>query len=134
MVPKPRIASRTPNWLRAIGIALGVFFLVWLPVEDVDNKQVLLLALGVSGWLTTRYYVTRKPQLVRSTLAGGIAGLTVAPLAAFLMIFKGGLHDHGFPDFAISQISAVISGMPWWLLGGLMVGFGIGLLKSYDLI
>jgi hypothetical protein len=65
--------------------------------------------------------------LLRYLIAGLLAGLAVAPLASFLMVFKTGLHGHGFPDFTPEQIVAVLHRTPIFASSGFFLGLGSGL-------
>ena len=54
----------------------------------------------------------------RRVLTSALLGFAVPVFAVFLMVFKGGLHAHGFPDFLPAQILAVLRSAPWFALGG----------------
>lgn len=122
---------KTPGWLRLAALLLGVFLLLWLPVEDTNEIQVLVASAAVSAWLALRYLV-RLPGSAKSLgkhiLVGMLAGFAVTPLALFLMAFKTGLHGHESPDFTAEQIYFVISRTPVWGFAGLLLGLGSGML------
>jgi hypothetical protein len=100
--------------------------LLWLPVEDTDEKGVLAFAATVNAWLVARHLVNLNPaaqkSLPRHILGGLLAGLAVTPVALFLMAFKTGIHGHGTPDFSAEQILAVINRTPVWGSAGLLLG------------
>ncbi len=129
--------------LRWAGILWGILFLVWLPFEDLTTTYPVLLAAGLSLWLGARaIYLTPGPspslsdeegrvpslvtakrgEAVRWFITGLRLGFVVPFIAVFLMVFKGGLHAHGFPDFVPAQISAVLRSAPWWALAGAIIG------------
>lgn len=125
------LSRRTPLWLRGTAIVLGVLTLIWLPFEDTQVTYAVLLAAGWCAWGLARVFVRRPfSGLTSSGLAGAVAGLAVAPLAVFLMVLKGGLHAHGFPDFALLQILSTLAATPWWGLAGLSSGLLAAWLKS----
>ena len=113
-------------------MALAGFSLIWLPFEDTEITYPVLLAAGWCAWLLARFFVQSAGStgLVRGALAGAVAGLAVAPLAVFLMVLKGGLHAHGFPDFALLQMRSTLATTPWWGLAGLSSGLLAGWVKS----
>lgn len=125
--------SNSPTWLRFLAFLLGVYLLLWLPVEDGNVTRVLFSAAAVNAWLALRYIVrlpaSAKNGLIRHLLVGLLAGLAVTPMALFLMAFKTGIHGHESPDFTAEQILAVIYGTPIWGCAGLLLGLGNGLLN-----
>jgi hypothetical protein len=122
---------KTPAWLRLAALLLGVLLLLWLPVEDTGEIQVLVAAAAVSAWLAVRYLVSLPAPVknpAKHILVGTLAGLAITPLALFLMAFKTGLHGHESPDFTSEQIYFVISRTPLWGFAGLLLGLGSGML------
>jgi hypothetical protein len=122
---------KTSGWLRLAALLLGIFLLLWLPVEDTDEIEVLVAAAAVSAWLALRYLLSQPgsaKSLGKHILVGTLAGLAVTPLALFLMAFKTGLHGHENPDFTAEQIYYVIYRTPIWGFAGLLLGFGSGML------
>jgi hypothetical protein len=105
--------------------------MIWLPIEDTSTTYVIPLAIGVCAWLAVRAFLRIGLQLHYHILIGALAGLAVAPLAAFLMIFKSGLHAHGFPDFTLEQLWAVLLTSPYWGSAGLILGALVGWLRIY---
>ena len=122
---------KTSGWLRLAALILGIFLLLWLPVEDTDEIQVLVAAAAVSAWLALRYLLSQTgsaKSLGKHILVGTLAGLAVTPLALFLMAFKTGLHGHDSPDFTAEQIYFVIYRTPLWGFAGLLLGLGSAML------
>ncbi|MDH5505884.1 MAG: hypothetical protein OEZ02_01535 [Anaerolineae bacterium] len=118
----PRLALR--RRLRTLALLWMAFFLLWLPLEDVHLGFVVALAAAASLYLAANLIVTRRIRhtQLRFWALWLFTGLVGPLLAVFLMVFKGGLHAHGFADFAAAQIYAVLSAAPWWLLAGLAFG------------
>ncbi len=127
-------SRRLPRSIRAAFFILGVLTMFWLPLVEtgVRNPQALALLagllVGIAIWVRSSG-TPRGPQLLRSTGIGGLAGLLVAPLAVFLMIFKSGLHSHGFPDYSPEQIMSVLGRLPWWAAAGTAAGLLAGLVE-----
>lgn len=85
---------------------------------------------GLAAWRAGQGAFARAP--LWAGLGGGLlAGLGVAPLAAGLMVFKNGLHAHGFPDFPAGEIAAVLGKTPLWGVSGLFVGVGMALWSRF---
>ncbi|MCW5838579.1 MAG: hypothetical protein KIT29_01575 [Anaerolineales bacterium] len=130
MSTAPATASRR---LRILGVVWLVLFLLWLPFEDTQLTFPLILALDLCVWLALRMWPFWSTLgRVAATLVAA-AWLASAPVLTLgLMVFKGGVHAHGFPDFALRQFAAVLSALPLCaLLGGLMgLGAHILLMKK----
>jgi hypothetical protein len=124
--------SRAPAWLKLSAIALGALLLVWLPLEDTDEKRALAFAAALNAWLVIRYLNRLSPanrkSLLKHILAGALAGLAITPAALFLMAFKTGMHGHGTPDFTAEQILSVINRTHIWGSAGLLLGLLSGFL------
>lgn len=119
--------SRASLWLRVLSLLLGAIVLFWLPVEDTNLRGPIVLgAIGaaLAGLhLYHRLQQVRTPVPVFHTIVlGGLAGLAAGPLAVALMVFKSGLHGHGFPDFSTAELWRVLSNAPRWGLVGLLGG------------
>lgn len=109
--------------LRAAGLGLLAAFLAWLPAEDVRAGWPLALAAGACAWAAWSVQARRGWQGGRLAALGAAAGLAVAPAAVGLMVFKSGLHAHGFPDFTPRQLLAMLSGAPIWCAAGALAGW-----------
>ncbi|UYN91903.1 MAG: hypothetical protein KIT70_00045 [Anaerolineales bacterium] len=120
---EPSRAVLPPLVMRYLGASWLILFLVWLPFEDTSVIFPLMLALDLSVWLALRLWPfwSTLGDVVIAALAAG-AWLAAVPIVTLgLMIFKGGLHGHGFPDFALSQFSYVLLAVPVCaVLGGLL--------------
>ncbi|MCJ7534654.1 MAG: hypothetical protein MUO57_03880 [Anaerolineales bacterium] len=127
----PATPDKKKTWLRFTGLVLGMGILVWLPVEETSE----LGALVISGlictwggvWLLLKPAPDDKHLIMRYVLVGGGAGLLLAPLAMLLLAFKSGIHGHGTPDYTVSQLRDVLCRIPYFVLGGSLVGLGSGL-------
>jgi hypothetical protein len=120
--------------LRLAGLLLGIALFLWLPFEDRSVNWALSFAGGISLWGATRFLVDRQTVgwrlLVRHAWVGTLAGLAVAPLALLLMVFKSGVHAHGFPDFTYDQMQTVLLRTPVWTSSGLLLGLGSGIWRG----
>lgn len=118
-----------PIRLKWMGLAVIGMFMAWLQIEDVEVTYVIGLAAAGCGWLGMRYGYKKMPRLNVGNYKwiGMVFGIGVAPLAAFLMVFKGGLHAHGFQDFAMVQMLGVLRTTPVWGLVGMGLGIGAGM-------
>jgi hypothetical protein len=99
----------------------------WLPLEDTTPISPLFFAGGVilltaiAGWLRS----AETPCVAiwtRYPASGMILGGALPLLAGFLMLFKNGLHGHGFPDFSSSDLVWIASKTPWTILAGSLTG------------
>jgi hypothetical protein len=113
-------------WLRISVFLIGGGLLVWLPFEESSTFGVLLFSVVICTWVliysSVRQFEQDRLTIIRSALVGLISGLSVSPLAFFLMAFKSGLHGHGTPDFTSAQIEQVLTWFPVFGLGGVMAG------------
>lgn len=118
--------------LRMVAILLGVVLLIWLPVEDMGETWVLLLAVSLCLWGAARVWVSiTGRQGIRAwhfVLIGAVAGLAVPVVGVALMVFKGGLHSHQAPDFTVAQMAGLLLRTPFWGVGGFLIGLGLGIL------
>ena len=128
---KPATPDKKKTWLRFTGLVLGMGILVWLPVEETSELGALVISGLIctwSGvWLLLKPAPDDKHLIMRYVLVGGGAGLLLAPLAMLLMAFKSGIHGHGTPDYTVSQLWDVLCRIPYFVLGGSLVGLGSGL-------
>ena len=127
-------SSSIPLWLRLAGLLIAVSLFIWIPFEDLGLQWVLILSAAICAWCAVRFLVNRVvsgwQMVVSHALAGCLAGLAVAPLAALLMLLKSGLHGHGAPDFTVDQIQTIFGLAPYLSLSGLLIGFGFGLWRG----
>lgn len=112
-----------------MGILWGVLLLIWLPIEDVDTRYILPLAAGLGVLLAIKIItgLIDQPGLGHFLLIGTLSGLVIPLIAVFLIVFKGGLHAHGFLDFTLEQVLDVLREIPMWGL----IGAGGGLIGAY---
>lgn len=124
-----RSKQAIPRWLRLIALGLGIAVLVWLPIEDLDLRLVLVFSPAICAWLAARFLINLSPEkhnfIIRHIIISTLAGAAVAPLAVLLMVFKSGLHGHGTPDFSFEQIRQVLLQAPLWILAGILLGAGV---------
>jgi hypothetical protein len=147
------VQRSTPLWFRLSALGLGILLLLWLPVEDLDERWVVAFGAAISALVAAfflsktvsskttsltgkdprshglRQWMMGRPWLAFA-LAGSLAGLAVPPLAALLMIFKMGLHGHPNPDFTPGQLLAIFYRTPVFILAGLFIGSGIGFYRK----
>jgi hypothetical protein len=55
----------------------------------------------------------------------GWLGLAAPVSALFLLVFKSGVHSHGFLEFPLSLLSRLLRQIPVWVLVGILFGFFI---------
>lgn len=124
-------SSSPPLWIRYYAILLGIIFLVWIPIEDIHEGFVLVLAGAFTAWLAVLYLNRHRKAhtsfWLRQAAIGVIAGLFVTPISLMLMVFKIGIHGHEVPDFTPQQMARVIELTPVWASAGLLVGLGSSL-------
>ncbi|NIS81033.1 MAG: hypothetical protein GTO14_12680 [Anaerolineales bacterium] len=126
---------KSPWIIRIAWAAIGLFWFLWLGLEDRDLGIVILLAVAlaaVSGiTLLVRRMgdenLKRRQWLVRGTVAGLMSGAAVSPIAAVLMLLKIGLHAHPVPEFSTADLIAVLGRTPVWVVVGLLAGLAGGL-------
>lgn len=125
--------SKTPLWLRLSALLLAVALILWLPVEDLDLRYVLLFAALIGAWWAARFLLRLSPGgrsfIIKHLLIGVLSGAAVTPLALLLMVFKTGLHAHGQPDFTPGQVQAVLARTPVWTLAGLLITLGLAIAR-----
>ena len=106
---------------------IGFLCLAWLPFEDTNTTFTIGLAILICAWLAVREVRKGKSYLARDMLIGAFFGIAIVPVVLTLMAVKSGLHAHGFSDFQTIQVKQVITGFPFWTLGGLLFGVIIGI-------
>ena len=130
---KPEM-RRARNWQRLSGVFLLIVTMIWLSTEESSEIGVLLISslLCTWGgfWLLRRIGYAGRNRIFRHMITGTGVGLLLAPMAIFLMALKTGIHGHGTPDFTAAQMQAVLARTPYFVIGGLLLGVGSGLLSS----
>lgn len=123
----PERGAPLPIRLRLAFILLGIFILLWLPVEESSLALVVLLSCCACG-LGLLVFAVQQPaasgasQRWRYLLAGLLAGAGVSVLALALVAVKTGVHGHGIPDYSPAQVSLLLRLAPLWMGLGLVAG------------
>lgn len=124
---------KLPLWLRLSALLIAVALILWLPIEDLDLRYVLLFAALITAWWAARFLVRLSPDgrsfIMSHIVIGTLSGAAVTPLALLLMVFKSGLHAHGQPDFTLSQMQAILARTPVWALAGFLIALGLAILR-----
>ena len=117
-------SNKSPLWLRWWGILWGIITLLWLPIEDIDTTKLVLVAAGWAIWLGVKLaagtFLSAVPW--RLVWIGILSGFTIIVLVFALVLFKAGMHHHGFLDFSFWQLGRVVRQTPWWVLAGGLAG------------
>jgi hypothetical protein len=121
--------------LRIAAIVIAIFFFLWLPVEDLHERTVVLLAVAVAVWIGARFLLVLSTKgsalVIFHAVIGLLCGLGISPLAIGLMAVKTGLHGHEVPDFTPAQIQNVFWLAPYFGISGLLIGLGSGFLRKF---
>lgn len=116
---------------RLAGFLWLALFLLWLPFEDTNVVVPLLSAIWASVWLVI--LLARRQEKVRSnrrfTLLGLLLGMGIPILAVLFMVFKTGIHAHGFSEYGANQFLFVLSIIPFSAVLGVV--FGLLYLRGY---
>lgn len=131
--PAMHIPPSLPG-LKLLTIILFLYGMIWIALEGALGRvlplAVLATLVGI-GRLWQRFLagqtLTRPRWLLLVASSGLAAGLGSGLLSLLFMALKTGLHAHG-PEFTAEQIAWVVGRIPYWTLGGLLAGLGIGLL------
>lgn len=119
--------------LKLGALLLGIVILIWIPIEESNEAGVLvlsgLLSAWVGIWLLQGTHKTKLRTIIKYSIVGGGAGLLMGLIAIFLMAIKTGIHGHGTPDYTPEQILEIISRIPFFVLGGVLIGVGGSLLR-----
>lgn len=112
--------------LRYAAIFLAILFFIGLPREDVSMGPVIVYAVLWAIWFLLRVFINQAPSIPiwQSFLRGALIAGAVPLFAVCLLLFKSGLHAHGFPEYSAQQLIALLWQTPWWALGG-AVGAGL---------
>lgn len=120
--------------LRLITIGLTIALFIWFPVEDESETILILFAISFCTLFAVTLLKSSKNQLRTSLrtyiLVGILAGAAVSPTALLFMALKTGLHAHPVPDYSKFQIMSVIKQTPIWIISGLLVSIGFGILEK----
>ena len=128
---KPGIKP-APIWMRLASLLLGGAILLWLPLEDRGSQYAIITGIAAAGLVGIRLF--RRVRGARSSLlryaiiTGLVGGVLVSVFSAGLMVIKNGIHGHGVPDYSLAQVLDVLYMTPIWMVGGVLVGLGGGLL------
>lgn len=101
---------------------LAALALVWLPFEDTGPLIPVLIGLAGSA-LFAAHNLNAHPRQTdnRKHLGLGLVlGFGPVLIPIFLMVFKSGLHNHGFPDFPLSDTTRILTFFPFSLVFGLI--------------
>ncbi len=117
-------SNKSPLWLRWWGILWAIVTLLWLPIEDIDTTKLVLVAAGWAIWLGIKLangtFLAAAPW--RFVWIGILSGFTILVFVFALVLFKAGMHRHGFLDFSFWQLGRVVRQTPWWVLAGGLAG------------
>jgi hypothetical protein len=117
----------TPRWLLLWTIILAISLLIWTQLEDLSPGRALLFATavcltaGIHAWFRSN----KNPCIrlwLRYPLGAAGLGFSTPLLAAFFMVFKSGLHGHGFPDYLFEDYLAALALIPLYTVAGLAIG------------
>ena len=111
------------RWHRLAGFVWLAAFLIWLPFEDTGIQSAIFLAAGVCAWAAVKIASKwrQNAPLWRFAALGLLAGVVIPLFAALTMIFKTGIHAHGFSEYSSSQFRAVLSAIPLAAVIGLIL-------------
>lgn len=121
---QPPVGALRPQVMRTLGAGWLLLFLVWLPFEDSGLLFPVLLAMDLCVWLALRLWPfwSTLGDVLTASLAAGAWLAAVPVLTLGFMVFKGGLHGHGFPDFALTRFAYVLLAVPVGALFGAVLG------------
>lgn len=120
--------------LKWFTLLLGVYFVIWIPLEGNLAQAVLMgvwVALLTAARLAQRWLggrtLGRGRWLLAAALFGLYLGLGSAIFTLLAMTVKTGLHAHG-PEFTRAEINWVLEQLPYWTAAGLLAGLGLSLI------
>lgn len=119
--------------VRLLTFLCGAAILIWLSLEDHDVSMPVLAGLALMAVLAAnillRWSLARIKRPAARFLGGLLAGASIgagtALAAAFLMLFKTGLHSHAAPDYPVSVILDTLGRAPIWALAGALAAAGV---------
>ena len=100
------------------------FFLLWLPLEDTKTIIPIILATYLILWIIiAKFILARESWKISYFAILGVVGTSLLPIvASFLMLFKSGVHSHGFSEYSPNQFVALLSAIPFAAVSGLIMG------------
>jgi hypothetical protein len=108
--------------MKTVAIIWMILFFFWLPFEDTQLWPSAALSLGLVGWIAFQLLPYRSANSwTKTLLIGAGLGAALSFFTIFFMAFKSGLHAHGFADFTIRQLSAVLYSIPFTVVVGLLI-------------
>ena len=110
------------KYLRSLGAAWMLAFLLWLPFEDTQLWMSAALAADACVWIGMRSAAKFPRTGWRAAALGALLGAAVPLLTFALMAFKSGLHSHGFADFTARQVWWLVTAFPFSILVGGLAG------------
>ena len=118
------MTNKANQVVRISSIVIAILMLVWLPFEDagptIPIAFGILITFILSGWLIGKDSEKHNiPGLVGYSL---LLASTFVIVPSLLMIFKSGLHNHGFPDFPISDLIFIWNLLPLVIVVALALG------------
>ncbi len=105
-------------------LLLGGAILIWLPLEDINSIfPVLFSLIGATIFSVYNFgkWVCENARM-KNLIYGALIGASIPLLSILLMVFKSGLHNHGFSEYPISDIVFLINSFPLALLAGALIG------------
>lgn len=103
--------------------------LAWLTVEEKSRLGALVFALPWAGLIAARIRLGIRGEFGEMLARGALAGALAGPLAGLLMLLKISLHSHVQPDYALSDVIAVLAWAPIGAVLGGIFGFGLALVR-----
>ena len=117
-------SSRT-RLVRHALFLVAALILAWLPLEDKGPLLPLILGIFIAiifgYWLMTQS--SEKPKFGRTIIYSLLIAIMPIMVSSLLMIFKSGLHNHGFPDFPISDLFFILNLFPLSIAFAFVFGF-----------
>lgn len=119
--------------VRLLTFVCGAAVLIWLSLEDHNVSAPALAGLALTAVLVANILLRwplariKRPaaRFLGGLLAGASIGAGTALAAAFLMLFKTGLHSHAAPDYPLTLILDTLAHAPIWTLAGALAAAGV---------
>lgn len=119
--------------VRLLTFVCGAALLIWLSLEDHNVSAPVLAGLALTAVLVANILLRwplariKRPaaRFLGGLLAGASIGAGTALAAAFLMLFKTGLHSHAAPDYPLTLILDTLAHAPIWTLAGALAAAGV---------